>query len=667
MDEEKRKDPEYFLQLAKEEENYEELTKKGKLKIFFGYVAGVGKTYRMLKEAISLQEKGENIIAGYVETHGRKETEELFKKIKSFPNKKIDYNGIILEEMDLDGLLNLKPKIVLVDELAHTNAPNSRNSKRYEDVEELLNEGIDVYTCINVQHVESINDKIFHITGITVKETVPDRILKNADKIELVDLPSDELQERLKEGKVYVPEKAKTAAREFFKPYNLMELRELALRYTASQIENEITEYKATHKGFMSAGSKLLVCVTGSPSSKELIRIAKTYAEELKSQWFAVYVESPRQEVRSKFSNKGLDENLNLAEELGADIVKLSGINISEEISKFAGSKNVRLIIAGYSQRSRLQEIIKGSVLEDIVKRSYPIQVLIATGDNKKNNAQNNDINNSDNTNSTNKSNDKKIKNILFSLLANFIISTIVSLVLFLLKDYLLISDIVLFYVIPIIFSSIIFGLSGGITSSIISVLEFNFLFTYPYFSFMISDIRLVITFIILLFTGIVTSMLVSIVKRQENEAKARINFLTSLYDFSKTLLKSKNYAGMMQSIVENVAELFESEVHILVSHNNKLSLESSSKGASVLSSHDMEIAEWGYERIKRVGLGTNTFAATNTAFIPLKVKEDIALGVIAITPKNKKNFLIYENNRLLESFINIVSMAMSNFYEMML
>lgn len=654
MSNDSRKNPEYFLNLVREESTQSEKSAKGFLKIFLGYVAGVGKTYRMLSEAMLLCESRKDVIAGIVETHGREETESLLFAVDVFPRKKMEYGGIILEEMDLDGILARKPEYVLVDELAHTNVPGSRHEKRYQDVEELLSAGINVFTCINVQHLESINDIVYQITGVRVKETVPDKILEMADKIELVDLPTDQLIQRLKDGKVYVPEKAKTAVSRFFKNANLLSLRELALRYTANRIEDDILAYKKAHgvKGAIPAGSKLLVSVSGSPSSQELIRITHRYADELRSEWFAVYVQSPQG------INKGQDQlnhNLHLAEELGAKIVRLSGDNISDEITEFAKSKNVRLMVIGYSQRSRIQQIVKGSVIEETVRKSYPIQVLIASGSQEK---------------ITLPPKEKSLitfqKAYLKSVLISIISVSLVTAVLYFMQTFLHTSDIGILYIIPIVLTSVSSGMLGGMFASVFSVLAFNFFFTEPYFTFYFYDKHFFITFAILMFVGIIISFLADIVKRQSEAAKEREKFISMLYDFSKELLQSQNFETLLTHIITTVSELSDAKTYILLPDRiMKLRAVRCSSDSPPLNTHEMSMAQWAYEHKERVGFRTQTFASSDSIYIPLKVKEDIAVGVLVLTPNDKISFLLYKDEHLLGSFVTVVSMALANFHEL--
>ncbi len=313
---------------------------------------------------------------------GAKLTRIFLSGIPEIPKKQIRYGGMTLEELDLDEVLQRKPEYVLVDELAHTNVPGSRNEKRYQDIEELVESGISVYTCVNIQHIESLNDIICQITGVRVKETVPDRILEMADKIELVDLPTEELLKRLGAGEVYVPEKAKIAAMKFFRQANLHALREIALRYTAKCVDDDMLLYKKEHgiKGVIPAGTKLLACVSSSSSSADIIRTTHRFAVESNSEWFAAYVDSPQSRTVKPEDQIQLDKNLNIARELGANIVKLSGKSFTDEIITFAQSENVTLIVIGFSRRSKFEEIIKGSIINELVHKSAPVQILIVQG-----------------------------------------------------------------------------------------------------------------------------------------------------------------------------------------------------------------------------------------------------------------------------------------------
>jgi len=650
-EESQRPNPDELLARIRQEEQ-EHSRRRGYLKIFLGYVAGVGKTYRMLHEAIHLCKDGQEVFAAVVETHGRKLTEIFLSEIPVIPKKQIRYGGMTLEEMDLDEVLHRKPEYVLVDELAHTNVPGSRNEKRYQDIEELLEAGINVYTCVNVQHIESLNDIICQITGVRVKETVPDRILEIADKIELVDLPTEELLKRLDAGEVYVPEKAGIAAMNFFRHANLHALREIALRYTAKRVDDDILLYKKEHgiKGVIPAGTKLLACVSSSSSSAEIIRTTHRFAVASNSEWFAVYVDSPQARTLNPEDQIQLDKNLNLARESGANIVKLSGKSFTDEIITFAQSENVTLIVIGFSRRSKFEEIVKGSIINEIVHKSAPIQILIVQGtfDPRTQHSQ------------------KKTRSHAFNIRALLISTISISLTAVLclfLRPVLELHDIVLMFVVPIVLTSVVSGMSGGVPASILAVACFNFFFIPPVYTFNVNDARFILTFGMLLFVGIVTSFLADIVKRQGEKARQGEKFIHTLYEFTRKLLSTHDFSILVQSIVKNVSECFQTETVLLLPSNGRLTVIVKSDSQSIFGEHESGTARWSYENRKRAGFGTKTLSSSQWQYLPLTVQTEI-LGILAIKPHNPQTILPYEKQHLLESFTNIVALSLASFYE---
>lgn len=650
MEEEfQRPNPDELLARLRQEEQ-EQSRKRGYLKIFLGYVAGVGKTYRMLHESLHMRKDGQEVFAAVVETHGRELTEIFLSGIPSIPKKQIKYGGITLEELDLDEVLRRKPKYVLIDELAHTNVPGSRHEKRYQDIEELLEAGINVYTCINVQHLESLNDIIYHITGVRVKETVPDRIFEMADKIEVVDLPTEQLLKRLEAGEVYVPEKAKVAAMKFFRQANLLALREIALRYTANRVDDDMLLYKEEHgiKGVIPAGSKLLACVSSNSSSAEVIRTTHRFASDLNCEWFAVYVESPQDRTLKPEDQIQLDKNFNLARELGANIVKLSGVSIANEIITFAQSKNVTLIVIGSSSRSKFQQILKGSIINEMVHKNAPIQVLVVQGVSERVPQQP----------------QKKKRMPIFNLTTLFISIINVGLttgLCLLLRNVLEVHDILLLFVVPIVLTSVIFGMFGGVLASILAVASFNFFFIPPVYKFIVNDRRFILTFGLLLFVGIATSFLSNLVKRQGEKAKQQEKFIRSLYEFSQKLLSTHDFSSLLQSIMKNVSELFETETVLLLPGNGSLAISIKSDAKSIFGEHELGIAQWAYENRKQAGFGTKTLVSSQWQYLPLTVQTEI-LGILAIEPHDPQIFLTYEKQHLLESFTNIVALSLASF-----
>ena len=341
-----RPSPEAMLKLAQAEEVTAEL---GKLKIFLGYAAGVGKTYAMLEAARQRKKDGRDVVVGYVESHGRSETDALLEGLELLPRKHVHYLGVALPEMDIDAILARKPQIVLVDELAHTNAPGSRHEKRWQDVEEILEAGIDVYTTVNIQHFESLNDVVAQITGIIVRETVPDRLLDLAFEIKLIDIPPEDLLQRLHEGKIYIPDQAAKAIEKFFRPGNLMALRELSLRRTAARVDDQMRAYMETQSiaGPWPTAERLLVCVSGSPYSEKLIRATCRLAEELKAQWFTVYIETPADGRHVRENREHIWRDLRLAESLGAQVASVTATDITDAVMEYATRHNITKIVMG--------------------------------------------------------------------------------------------------------------------------------------------------------------------------------------------------------------------------------------------------------------------------------------------------------------------------------
>src|ERR1700730_5803047 len=376
---EQRPSPDALLEAARQEER-----RVGRLKIFVGAAPGVGKTYEMLQTARAKKRDGLDVVVGVVETHGRKETEALLEGFETVPRRRIEYKGHVIEEMDLDALLARHPKLALVDELAHANAPGARHPKRYLDVEELLNQGIDVYATLNIQHVESLNDVVAQITRIRVRETVPDSILDRADEIELVDLTPDDLIQRLKEGKVYVPKQAVRALAHYFSPGNLTALRELALRRIADRVDEQLLTHMRAHAipGPWAAGERILVCVSEDPRAAGLVRYAKRLADRLHALWTALSIETPRSLALSEEERDRVADTLRLAERLGGEAMTIpAATRIADDVVAFAHANNVTHIVVGKSTRSRWFEIVNGSVVHELVRSAGNISVHVIAGD----------------------------------------------------------------------------------------------------------------------------------------------------------------------------------------------------------------------------------------------------------------------------------------------
>jgi two-component system sensor histidine kinase KdpD len=643
----KRPDPDELLKKIREEKERKDHS-RGYLKIFLGYVAGVGKTYRMLAEARILHEKNEDIVVGLVETHGRSETEQLLKGQEVLPRKKIKYKGLDLEELDLNAVLKRNPNYILVDELAHTNVKGSRHTKRYQDVEEILNAGINVYTTLNIQHIESINDIVRQITGIEIKETVPDRIIELADKIELVDLPIEELIGRLKEGKVYIPEKAKKAMQSFFTEKNLVALREMALRYATVHVDYDMDYYlrKENILGPWETSNRIMACISPNTSSRRLIRIAHRFSDRFNAEWFAVYVEPSYKFRNNPEEDLQLEKNLELAEELGGKIFRLTG-SIAEEIASFAESKNITLILMGHSRRSRFQELIEGSIINKVIQKSEA-QVLVVENAEKENKT---DL-------GFKKSELKLEKGEWKTYFFSFLIIGFTVVVCLSIRPFIEAINIPMIFIIPVVLTSLLFGRKAGILSSILAVASFDFFFVPPFYTFNVADVRFIPTFFVLFIVGIITSLLADTVKRQVAYTRQREEFISTLYDLSRDLLTSKDLDEILERSAKYISESFNSDVVILLPDNNDdLEIRSHSGEDIKFDDHDIGVSTWVFEHKKFAGYGTDTLSSSKWHQVPLKV-HNRALGVLAIAPEDKMN---NEKKHLIESFASVISLSLSN------
>ena len=650
----KRPDPDALLKQIKDEEHLKN-RKKGYLKIFLGYVAGVGKTYRMLSEARNLKEQGHEVAAGLVETHGRVETDELLKGLEVLPRKKIEYGGIILDELDIDGILKRKPEFVLVDELAHTNVPGSMHTKRYHDVEEILDAGINVYTTLNVQHIESVKDIIYQITGVEVRETVPDNIIEIADKIEVVDLPTEELLQRLEEGKVYIPEKAQQALLKFFKERNLVALRELVLRYATRWVDYTMKQRleKEGIFGPWDASSTVMACINSRASSENMIRLAHRYAENFNSEWLAVYVEPSYKFNMGYEESLQLEKNLKMAEELGGKVFRLTGIDIAEEIVSFAKKKNISLIVIGHSERSRIEAWIRGSVVNEIIRKGSPIQVLIVEGGGESPEKE-------DQIQDIDRKNYLDIKTYWRPFTVSLLSIVVTTVICYFIRPFLEAINIPMIFIIPIVFSGLIAGRKGGILASIMAVAFFDFFFVPPYFTFSVADLRFIPTFSVLFIVGIITSFLADTVKKQVESTRQREEFIASLYDFSRDLLVSQNLEDFLKRITSYIEDLFNYDVvMILPDDRDNLKISSRTGDNIEFDDSDLGLANWVFEHQKFAGHGTDTLASSKWYYLPLNAHK-LKLGVLAVAPY--KSDITNEQKRLLEAYTSIVSIALANY-----
>jgi two-component system sensor histidine kinase KdpD len=603
----------------------------------------------MLQEAIVSKSNNIDVAIGLVETHGRKETEALVGNLEVIPRKKVQYGKIAVTEMDLDAIIARHPKLVLVDELAHTNIPGSRHSKRYQDVEELLHEGIDVYSTLNIQHVQSLTDIVQQITTVKVEEIIPDRILQIANEMELVDLPPEKLQQRLAEGKVYIPEKARQAIEKFFKKGNLLALRELALKYTAKRVDIDLLSYREQEEisSVWPVESKLLVSIGAAKVAEKLLLITHRMATDLEVEWYAVHVESPQQVRLSDKDRTQLHRNLRLAEELGAKVVTLSGAVIADEILRFAKQKNVTLIITGLSHRSRFEIFFKGSILNRLVKNSGPINVLVVGGEEAQVKARQPVPQSAFKKNS-------------IYYLYSFLAIVVTAAICWLFTPYLNPTDDLTIMLLPVVAAGILWGSKFSVFSALFAVALIDFFFIPPYYSLAISNLKYLGSFIIFLVISFSLSALSKVIRFQAKSARYRERFISALFSFGHEMMIAENVDDLLTRAVRNISEAFETDVIILLPDESG-NLESMTKSGDELFLNESEkaVAVWVYKNGQPAGRGTSTLSSAKWYYVPLRLNE-ITLGVLCLMKTDMDLYFTLEQKRLLESFVSVVSLSLA-------
>ncbi|WP_407310821.1 DUF4118 domain-containing protein [Desulfosporosinus sp. SB140] len=650
MDREKRLDPDELL-ASLHKEGY------GKLTVFLGAMAGVGKTYAMLEVAKERLAEGQDIVVGLVETHQRVETEAMLQGMPIIPTRSLEYRGRVFQEMDLDAILTRHPQIVLVDELAHTNIPGSRHVKRYQDVEELLASGINVHTTLNIQHVESFNDVVAQITEVNVRETVPDRILEIASQIQLVDIPPEELIQRLKDGKVYVPDQAADAMKKFFRPGNINALREISMRYTAQRVDRQLESYMRMHgiEGPWPTGEKVLVCIGSSPFSGKLIRHAKRMGTRLKAELIAVHVEPQGRQPNGEAEKDAMAQNLRLAEKLGAETVALNGDDVAAEILELARRRNVSQIIIGKPEQTMLREWMHGSIVNKVIRNSHGMSVHIIAG-----------RRGGDKPEVNNQTKDQQIKHLhpknlsITSYVWSVLMMAGLTLLIEPIKNYLGTINICMLYLLPVLISSARWGRKPAIISSVVGAITFDFLFVPPLYSFTVSDIRYFISFIIFMLVGIVTGTLSARLKNQICYSRQRENRVATLYSLSRDIAAVDKLENVLESIVRKVADTLEGQVVLLLPDvNGKLVLMQSSSPDSFLNDSEQAVATWVFERGQKAGRGTETLGAASGLYLPLSIEQGTQ-GVLGIRFHHSEGQFDPERIRLLEAVAGLAAMAIN-------
>ncbi|MDF2692703.1 MAG: Osmosensitive channel histidine kinase KdpD, partial [Labilithrix sp.] len=615
-----RPDPDVLLADVRREE---ERSRRGKLTIFFGSAPGVGKTYAMLESARLEREEGRDVVVGVVETHGRYDTGALLLGLELLPRVKIEHRGVKLEELDLDAALDRRAGLILVDELAHTNAPGSRHAKRWQDIEELLAAGLDVYSTLNVQHLESLNDVVAQITHVIVRETVPDDVFERADDVRLIDLPIDELLERLREGKVYVPEQAARARRSFFREGNLIALRELALRLTAQRVDAQMREYREKHgiDRTWPVAERVLVCVSPSPASERLVRAARRLATTLHGDWIAVYVETPASLRLSEDDRRRVTEHLRLAQGLGAETVTLSGASSPEEVTRFARARNVTRIVVGKPTHPSWRDWMRSSFLDQVVRLSGDIEVNVLSGEAPRSMRPHR---------SRNERSRRPLEpTAIVAAVAMLIATTTVGKTAFASAQ---LADVVMLYLLSIVLVSLRWGLWPSLLTAILSVFALDYFFIPPYHTFAVSDVSHVTTFGVMFIVALVISGLTKRVRDQGEAARERETRTASLYSLSGALARAKTTSDVAAAGAQHVHDVFGMRASVLVpgARGHLTAPVKTGAWSFVPGDKELGVAEWTWINGRAAGAGTDTLPSAKGSYLPLEAS-GTRVGVLGV------------------------------------
>jgi two-component system sensor histidine kinase KdpD len=621
---------------------------RGRLKIFLGAAPGVGKTYAMLETAHERVREGVDVVAGVVETHGRKETEALLKGVDILAPRMVEYRGKTFREMDLDALIKRRPKIALVDELAHTNIPGSRHVKRWQDVEELLAAGIDVYSTLNIQHLESINDIVEQISGVKVRETIPDSVLSTADEIELIDLPPQDLIKRLEEGKVYVPEQARRAVHSFFSPGNLTALREMALRHAAERVDRQMVDYMRAHAipGPWPARERVLVCIDAGMDADRLVRVAKRSAERRGAAWVAVTVETAHAHALTEAEKDRIDAAMRLAAQLGGDSATLQGDDVADTVLGYARERNCTQIVVGRARKAGWFGRMGKSVTESLIEKAGDFTVVLVGGDE-----------------------DEKPKPSMplpkpqtgwrvwlgyaFALVATAA-ATGVSL---LIDIYLPIANISVTYLLAVMIVAMKSGLRAGIMASVWSFLSFNFFFTEPRYTFAITDIQNIMTVVFFLLAAVIVSNLAARLRAQVQATRESARRTTNLYDFGRKITAAATLDDVLWAVVHHVATTIHGKSLVLMPGDSGLQIAAGYPPEDQIDDKSAGAADWAWTHGRLAGRGSATLPTADWLFLPLKTGRG-PVGVLGVQMSEDADMPSPAQLRLLETLSDQAAVA---------
>lgn len=623
----RRPDPDALLALVHDEQVREQ---RGQLKLFFGAAPGVGKTYAMLEAARARRAEGVDVVIGVVETHGRAETARLLDGLTVLPRRTIEYKGTPLTEFDLDGALARHPALIVVDELAHSNAPDCRHGKRWQDVLELLDAGIDVYTTLNVQHVESLNDVVAGITGVTVRETVPDSVLERADEIELVDVSPDVLLQRLREGRVYVPDQASRALAQFFREGNLLALRELALRQTAHRVDAQMRGYMQSQgiRDTWAASDRLAVCIPSDPSALRLVRATRRIADRLHAPWTVVHVEVPGR--GSDTSRAAVAQAFRLAEQLGGATVTLSGLDVASEIVAWAATRNITRLLVGKPHRSGWRARVRGSLVDSLVRHAGAIDLFVISGDDEADAP-------------VVPSRPRPAASQYAWAVGIVALATAAGLAF---RTLLTTTDVAMIYLLASVVVGSRVRQRPALVAALLSIALFDFCFVPPYYTFAVHDATYLLTFLMMLAIALIISRLTGRIREQADASRARETATASSLALSREMGGARDPGEIATVSARHMEEAFGVAVTILLARRD-----------GVLPGDD-GVARWAFDHAQPAGLGTATLPASPALYLPLQATDRV-LGVARVAPREAGTVLDPERRQLVESFVRQAAVAL--------
>jgi|HubBroStandDraft_1064217.scaffolds.fasta_scaffold02886_5 two-component system, OmpR family, sensor histidine kinase KdpD len=650
---EQRPDPDLLLAKVKREEAE---ARRGKLRIYFGSSAGVGKTYAMLSTARKLRLDGRDVVIGVVETHGRAETAALLADMEILPPKPMSYRGKDLIEFDLDAALQRNPSLILIDELAHSNVQGARHPKRWQDVEELLAAGIDVFTTLNVQHLESLNDVVGGITNVRVWETIPDTVFDDAEEVVLVDIPAEELLQRLRAGRVYVPHQAERAANNFFRKGNLMALRELALRRTADRVEGDVQAYRVDKsiESVWKTANALLTCVGPDAGAERVVRAAARLAGQLSAEWHAVYVETPALQRLPAARRERILGTLNLAKDLGATTAVIADADVAVSVIGYARSHNLSKLVIGRDPARRLWpwQRSSGQKLAMLAPDIDLVEIGRADGVMQNADAKRSSPPDSSGSESSDRHRFKRLR-YLWAALA----CVAVTLLSIPLAEHFDRSNIVAIFILSVVLVAVRFGRGAAALAAVLSVCSFDFFFVPPRFSFAVSDVQYILTFIIMLAVGLITGQLTAGLRFQARVAGHREERAGSLYEIARDLSGAVQIDQVVRISDESIERTFRASAALLLPNAaGQLTVTSSRAGAAL--SVDIGIAQWAFDKGQPAGFGTDTLPGSEILYVPLRAPTH-ARGVLAVKARNRRLLRIPEQRQLLDTFAALIAIAL--------